>query len=211
MFTGLVEDLGSIIEKGKNFILVNSKLIDIKLGDSLAVNGICLSVVKINESIKNTKNFKLEITPETFSRTTLKNIKKREKVNLERAMLMNDRFNGHIVQGHVDGIAKLTNITIKDNSKILKFYVKDKNLLDNIIEKGSISVDGISLTIAKNFLNGFTVSIIPETWENTNLQFKKIGNFFNIETDIITKKSNNKINDDQSLKNLLKKEGFFYL
>lgn len=207
MFTGLIEDLGFIYKKGSNFIVVNSILKDVKIGDSLAINGVCLTVVKIENSQKNSNNFTLDIMPETLKRTNLGKLHNNEKINIERALTLNSRLDGHIVQGHVETTAKIKNISIKNNSKIIELIPNEKKIIENIIEKGSISIDGISLTIVNVNKNSFSVSIIPETWKKTNIQYKKINSLCNIETDIITKTINSKTKNID-IKTLLKEEGF---
>ena len=206
MFTGLIEDIGILTQKGKNFLFVRTKLDDIKLGDSLSVSGVCLTVVEMNSSSTSCV-VKLDVMPETFVRTNLKFLKTNSTVNLERALKLNDRLGGHIVQGHVEGIGKLSSVTKKDNARILKITV-NKQVLGNIVTKGSVALDGISLTVAGKSVNSFSVSVIPETWEKTNLRLRKTGDFLNIETDFLLKNAGTKQNNDKRMVNLLKEEGF---
>lgn len=187
MFTGIIEEIGHIaaIEKGnrsaKLVITANKILQDIKLGDSIAVNGICLTACHITK-----QNFTADVMAETMNRSNLGELKKGSAVNLERAMPANGRFGGHIVSGHVDGTGTITNfkkdenavwVTIKANATILKY----------IVEKGSITIDGISLTVAFVDDSCFQVSIIPHTADETILLHKKVGDTVNLECDVIGK------------------------
>jgi riboflavin synthase len=115
MFTGLIEDVGEILKKGNNYLIIKTGLENIKIGDSVAVNGACLTAVEIMA-----KNIKFDVMPETFDRSNLKFLPTNSKVNLERAMILGERLDGHIVQGHVEGLGKFSSIRIKDNAKILK-------------------------------------------------------------------------------------------
>ncbi len=187
MFTGIIEEIGHIaaIEKGnrsaKLVITANKILQDIKLGDSIAVNGICLTACHIAK-----QNFTADVMAETMNRSNLGELKKGSAVNLERAIPANGRFGGHIVSGHVDGTGTITNfkkdenavwVTIKANATILKY----------IVEKGSIAIDGISLTVAFVDDSCFQVSIIPHTADETILLHKKVGDTVNLECDVIGK------------------------
>lgn len=187
MFTGIVEEIGYIekIEKGshsaKLTISAEKILQGISLGDSIAVNGICLTACHITK-----QNFTADVMAETMHRSNLGQLKKGSAVNLERAMSATARFGGHIVSGHVDGTGKISHlkkddiavwVTIETNQKILKY----------IVEKGSIAIDGISLTVAYVDENCFKVSIIPHTAEKTILLQKKVGDTVNLECDIIGK------------------------
>jgi riboflavin synthase len=187
MFTGIIEEIGIIknIKKGANsatLIISCSKIFyDLKLGDSVSTNGVCLTVTKINNS-----SFSADVMNETLSKSSLGNLKIGSRVNLERAIPANGRFGGHIVSGHIDGTGKIILIkkddiavwyTIKTNSKIMQY----------IIEKGSIAIDGISLTIAQITHDSFSVSVIPHTTKETTLSEKNIGCLVNLENDIIGK------------------------
>lgn len=187
MFTGIIEETGIIksIKKGPDsFVLtVQGKEIfsDLKPGHSVAVNGICLTVTGISGNI-----FTADVMNETLNRSSLKALKTGSKVNLERAMAANGRFGGHIVSGHIDGTGVITKIetdgnatwyTIKSDSKIIKY----------IVEKGSIAIDGISLTVAKTQQQSFCVSVIPHTMKGTILPEKATGDIVNLENDCIGK------------------------
>lgn len=183
MFTGIVEELGKVQTITENKINIEAKTVldDAKLGDSIAVNGVCLTVTNLSS-----KGFEADISPETKRVTALKYLKSGSLVNLERAMPANGRFGGHMVLGHVDGLGKgkyikkegeFYSLTIEVPSEISKYVVK----------KGSIAINGISLTVADAASNMITIAVIPHTYENTNLKTLQIGDFVNIETDITAK------------------------
>jgi riboflavin synthase len=188
MFTGIVEEIGTVtaIRKTGNAIRLGIRtgitFDDLKTGDSLCVNGVCLTVT----SLQNNKVVFADVSPETIRKTGFSQLKTNSKVNLERAMLNNGRFGGHFVTGHIDGTATLLKITREDNSFIYTFSCS-KEITDDIVKKGSITVNGISLTIADFTDTSFSVAIIPHTIQNTNLQFLKTGNSVNIECDILGK------------------------
>ena len=186
MFTGIIEDLGILkkIEKeeGNINLYFKSKLTqELKIDQSLSHNGVCLTVVSVDNDI-----YKVTAIKETLDKSNLGELKVNSIVNLERAMKSNARLDGHYVQGHVDQIAKCLNVKETDGSWYYEFGYD--NTLNNItIEKGSIAVNGVSLTVVDSKLNGFSVAIIPYTYNNTN--FKKIqrGDTVNIEFDMIGK------------------------
>lgn len=194
MFTGLIEDLGKItdivsVQNGKKIIVeTNLPTGEIKIGDSISINGACQTVVKIDNN-----KLAFEAMAETLNRTNFNNLKKGDIVNLERAMALNSRFDGHFVSGHIDCIATLLEIKNDGLAKIFKFEC-DTNL---IIEKGSISINGISLTISKVEDNYFEVSILPYTLDNTNLKTLKTGDNVNIEYDMIGKYIKKFVNPDK--------------
>ncbi|WP_423363253.1 riboflavin synthase [Mycoplasma sp. P36-A1] len=187
MFTGIVEEMGNIksVIKGNNIysLEIEAKIIikDMEVGDSVAVNGICLTVTSFNNY-----SFKVDVMPETITRTSLSNIKHNSKVNLERAMSLNSRFGGHIVTGHIDGTATLISTRMDVNAKWFKFKC-DNKLMNYIVEKGSICIDGISLTVASVEKNNFSVSIIPHTLSNSILNNLRINSIVNIENDYLAK------------------------
>lgn len=187
MFTGLVEEIGKIIKitKGRNSyqfsIQAEKVLSDIKLGDSVATNGACLTVVERTNS-----SFTVDIMAETVKRTNFGKMKLGDTVNLERAMLLSDRLGGHLVSGHIDGIGKISNIKKEDIANIISVEAP-KDLLYQMLNKGSITIDGISLTILSVSEKYFQVSIIPHTAQETTLIKKKTGDFVNLETDMIGK------------------------
>ena len=183
MFTGIVEEIGKILFVTKNRITVEAKTVteDAKIGDSIAVNGVCLTVTAINSN-----GFDADVSPETFRVTNLGKLKNGSLVNLERAMPMNGRFGGHIVSGHVDGIGKIC-LMQKDNEFYNLVIELDEKESKYVVKKGSITINGISLTVAEIDGNIVRVAIIPHTFENTSLKTLKTGDYVNIETDIISK------------------------
>ena len=187
MFTGIIEEIGVIknIKRGtkSSILTIEGNVIceDLKLGDSVAVNGVCLTVTTIN---KNT--FTADVMFETLNRSSLGSLNIGSNVNLERAMSANGRFGGHIVSGHIDGTGKIINKKVVDNA-VLYYVSADKKILNYIIEKGSIAIDGISLTIVDITNSYFSVSIIPHTLSNTILIQKNIGDIVNLENDCIGK------------------------
>jgi len=210
MFSGLIEKIGKIENIDLNNLgarlsyscdFINPETI--KTGDSIALNGVCLTVTSIKNNI-----YTSDVMKETLDCTNLKELKKGDSVNLERAMSVNSRFDGHIVSGHIDTVAKVKNITNDGFSKRIEF-ICDNEL---IILKGSICVNGISLTVSKVFENGFEVSLIPTTIQNTNLNTVKIGDSVNIEYDIIgkyVKKFIKKEADSKISIDFLKENGFY--
>lgn len=182
MFTGIVEEIGTVLKPKAPLIVKVSKILeDIHIGDSIAVNGICLTVTSYTiESIT------LDVMNETYSRTNLGNLKAGDTVNIERAMVANGRFGGHIVSGHIDGIGTLTNITDDGIAKWLTITT-NKDLLNYIIMKGSVTLDGVSLTVAYVDNTSFKISLIPHTQSETTLLSKGIGAIINIENDILGK------------------------
>lgn len=187
MFTGIVEEVGSIstiYQKGESIILtINAKKIlhDVRLGDSIAVNGVCLTVTSFND-----KKFSVDVMPETFRATSLRSLKKGSKVNLERAMSAGGRFGGHFVSGHVDGIGVILSKKQKDNAVYYEIEA-GRELLKYIILKGSISIDGTSLTVFGVSDNTFTISLIPHTRLETILGIKEEGDIVNLECDMLGK------------------------
>jgi riboflavin synthase len=206
MFTGLIEDMGTIKNISFSQIKVETKLGDIINGDSIAVNGVCMTAINVS---KNT--FLADYSPSTDSITTLSRLAQNSKVNLERALKFSSRLGGHIVSGHIDGTGKIEKI-----EKIKNFYrtiiLCEKNIYEYCVEKGSIAIDGISLTISSLLKSkyGFEIFIIPETFSSTIVQFKKTGDKVNIEIDIIAKyieKFTSKKTSNISLE-MLKRNGF---
>ena len=183
MFTGIIEEIGFL----KNFdgekieISCEKVLEDVKIGDSISANGICLTVTDFNENF-----FAADIMPETFRRTSLSELRSGGILNLERAMKISDRFGGHIVSGHIDGVGKITNIRADGNAIFINISA-EKNLLKQIAEKGSVALDGISLTVVDAGEENFSVSMIPHTREVTNFKIKRVGSLVNIETDVLAK------------------------
>lgn len=187
MFTGIVEELGTVISlkrgsKAAVLTLKGDKIFeDLKLGDSVAVNGVCLTATYISGN-----TFQADVMNETFHRSSLGRLKKGDVVNLERAMAANGRFGGHMVAGHVDDVGELINVKQDDNA--VWFTIKaPKKIMKYCIEKGSIALDGISLTIAKLTEDTLSVSMIPHTIHHTNFGYKKPGDLINLENDMVGK------------------------
>lgn len=187
MFTGIIEEVGTIkdIKKGiKSAVLtiqgdvVTEKT---KVGDSIAVNGVCLTVTSLSQN-----KFTADVMAETMRRTSLGLLSKGSRVNLERAMAADGRFGGHIVSGHIDGTGRISDFTREDNAVWVTISA-DSGILRYIIEKGSIAIDGISLTVAYVDNRVFKVSLIPHTAKETTLLTKKTGDLVNLENDIIGK------------------------
>jgi len=188
MFTGIVEDVGIIKNirtktKEVNFTIGTSKIDinELALGESIAVNGACLTVVKIGKGV-----FSVEASHETLSKTNLSSLKVNSNVNLERALRMGDRLGGHMVNGHIDGVGKVDRVE-REGESIVMWFSLEQELSKYAVEKGSIAVDGVSLTINKVDGNEFSVNIILYTQEATIFREFRPGNLVNIECDIVGK------------------------
>ena len=187
MFTGIIESFGTIkrIEsagEGKRLLIgCDLDLSQSRIGDSIAVNGACLTAVRLG-----THEFAVDMAPETVSRTTFKNAKPGTRVNIERAMKLSSRVDGHLVSGHIDGTGTIAAIRRKSNAIIFTIQVKPE-LAADMIEKGSVAIEGISLTINRCSDTDFDVSIIPHTAQITTIGLKNLGDAVNIETDMLGK------------------------
>jgi len=187
MFKGIIEGLGTIQHirpSGKSMkmsLISDFDLDETKIGDSIAVNGVCLTAVQING-----RQFDVDIAPETVSKTVFQYIKSNDRVNLERAMRLSDRIDGHLVSGHVDGLGKITDRKNQDNAIIVEITTQT-DLSRYMIHKGSVAVDGISLTINRLEKDKFYLSIIPHTAKLSTIGFKPVGQWVNLETDMIGK------------------------
>lgn len=187
MFTGIIEELGTVSylnKKGNSAeikIVCNIVTHETKIGDSIAVNGVCLTVVSLFKD-----GFAADVSYETLNKSSIGIVKPSGKVNLERALTLNTRLGGHIVSGHVDCEGKIKSIENRDNSYSLKIGY-DAKIQKFIAEKGSIAVDGISLTVADIKKDYFEVAVIPHTFENTNMKYKRISDTVNLEVDIISR------------------------
>ena len=187
MFTGIIEEVGSVasIRKGAYscVLTVNASRVleDVHLGDSIATNGVCLTVTSFTSH-----SFSADVMHETLNRSSLGSLHIGSPVNLERAMLAGGRFGGHIVSGHIDGVGTISSIKEDDNA-VWYTVEAPSSILRYIIEKGSITLDGISLTVAKVANSNFSVSIIPHTRTQTNLASKKVGDVLNLENDLVGK------------------------
>lgn len=187
MFTGIVEEVGTLkaIHKGASSAILeiqaNVVLDDIHLGDSIAVNGVCLTATSFSPT-----GFTADVMHETLNRSALASLRPGSRVNLERAMAANGRFGGHIVAGHVDGVGTVRRIE-KDDNAIWYTIAAGPEILRYVVEKGSITIDGISLTVARVEDDAFAISAIPHTVAVTVLADRKVGHSVNLETDIIGK------------------------
>ncbi len=187
MFTGIIEELGKVkslkrTSRESRLVISAEKIMeDIHIGDSIAVNGVCLTVVLFSD-----REFTVDVMNETFMRSSLGNLRIGDEVNLERAMAANGRFGGHIVSGHIDGTARIKACFDDGNAKWYEITAGSE-LLEGIVMKGSVAIDGISLTVSKVSAQSFSVSIIPHTLDATVLKNKRPGDVVNIETDVIGK------------------------
>lgn len=187
MFTGIIEEIGtvkSVTRGAKSFTLTveaRTVLEDTLIGDSIATNGVCLTVTDMHNG-----TFMADVMPETVSRTSLSQLQKGSKVNLERALTLQKRLGGHIVSGHVDGTGRIARRYNDDNA--LWLWIEcEPSIMRYIVEKGSITIQGISLTVAKVQTGSFAVSLIPHTQEATTLHSAKVGDIVNLENDVIAK------------------------
>ncbi len=187
MFTGIIEELGTVIkvEKGSNSsrLSIAADIIlkegEVKIGDSIAVNGVCLTVVQFSR-----KQFSADVMAETLSKSTLREIRSGDRVNLERAARLGDRMGGHLVQGHIDGTGIIVGREKNDIASVYWIQTTD-DVLRYLVPKGSVAIDGISLTVVEVLADRFSVSLIPHTASMTTLGLKNNGDVVNLETDII--------------------------
>lgn len=186
MFTGIIEEIGTVKSLTgstvRRLVIASDKVINnVAVGDSVAVNGVCLTVTSIG-----TNELSFDAVPETINRSTLKDVRSGAKVNLEASLRAGKMLGGHIVQGHVDGIGKIESINRMADSVVIRISAPPE-IMRYVVEKGSVAIDGISLTIASEDEQGFTISVIPHTLEVTALGLKKHGDSVNLEADIIGK------------------------
>ena len=187
MFTGIIEDTGKVVGIKKDIdssqlTIVTPKIVsDAKLGDSIAVNGVCLTITHLTS-----EEMTVDVMPETVKVTTIHTLKLGDMVNLERAMSANGRFGGHIVSGHVDGVGTIRSKRPVSNAVYIEIEIP-RELIENCIPKGSITIDGTSLTLFQVSSNTVTVSLIPHTYAETILGMKSVGDKVNIETDMLGK------------------------
>lgn len=187
MFTGIIEEVGDVealSRRGTAALLEvrSTKVLEgMQLGDSVAVNGVCLTVRRLSSG-----SFQAELSEETLSRSSLGNLKKGNLVNLERPLLATSRLGGHFVQGHVDAVGKVMAIRVDGKFAAWKFHLPD-SIERYVVEKGSIAIDGISLTVASLTKGAIEVALIPHTLENTNLRTRQIGDEVNLECDVLAK------------------------
>ncbi|OGI60784.1 riboflavin synthase subunit alpha [Candidatus Nomurabacteria bacterium RIFCSPHIGHO2_01_FULL_38_19] len=190
MFTGIISKTSKVknINPNKDGLSLEilNNLRKVKLGESININGVCSTVKKF------AKNISFEYMPETLKLSNLDFLKKGDTVNTEQSICLSDRLDGHIVLGHIDTRGEIVNIAKEGNSKVFNIRMPKKKFMKFLVYKGSIAVEGISLTVAKVLKNNFLVKIIPHTLEHTNLKFKKKGNIVNLEFDILAKYANKK-------------------
>lgn len=187
MFTGIVERVGEIIsvsetDTGRRIVVASAGMESPDLGASISVNGVCLTAIDPEDG-----QFSLDVIPETLSRTNLGGLEAGETVNLERAMSAGGRFDGHVVQGHVDGTGTIEEVALGSDGSVTMTVVSQAELLRYVVEKGSITVDGVSLTVAGLAEGSFSVALIPHTLEVTTLGLRKAGDVVNLEVDILAK------------------------
>ena len=200
MFTGIVEEVGVITQKkispdGAN-ITIKAKNIfnDLKVNDSISCSGICLTVINVDQN-----EFKVQLVEETLNRTNAKNWDKGTRINLERSLLPSTRLGGHFVQGHIDDVVRITDIIPNKDSAIWQFSIP-KDLNEYIVQKGSICLDGISLTVADKNENYFSVALIPHTLSVTTWSNKNIDDSVNIEVDIMAKYIKSFLGENREIK-----------
>ena len=187
MFTGIIEEIGTVVAMtrgARSFSLevrAQKVLEDTKIGDSISTNGVCLTVTELSEN-----SFKADVMPETVSRTALQELTAGSLVNLERALSLQTRLGGHIVTGHIDGTGRISQRRNDDNALWISIECAP-SMLRHIVEKGSITIQGVSLTVARVDESSFAVSLIPHTQSVTTLHNLRIGSLVNLETDIIAK------------------------
>ena len=214
MFTGIIEEIGKIsktnpIAGGLSIKIEANKILDdINVNDSICIDGVCLTVTNFDES-----GFWVDAVGATLEKTTFSTTNASSSVNLERSVKLNDRLGGHLVQGHVNGVGSISEIQKLGENYLLKINVPE-NLEKYLIKEGSIAVNGISLTIADLYNNNVSISIIPHTWQNTNLKYKKFNDKVNIEIDILAKyaekllSGKNKTTEKNITENWLKEIGY---
>ncbi|MGP1585192.1 MAG: riboflavin synthase [Schwartzia sp. (in: firmicutes)] len=183
MFTGIVEEIGEIKAIGNGRLKVRAAVVldGLRVGDSIAVNGVCLTVTAFDAC-----SFTADVMPETFRRTTFGALPLGSSVNLERALSLGGRLGGHLVSGHVDGVGQIVDVREEKNARILRISAPP-DILRYVIEKGSVAIEGVSLTVAAVTAAWFSVSLIPHTREITTLHQKKSGDRLNIENDVVGK------------------------
>lgn len=211
MFTGIIEEIGTVVAMtrgARSFSLevrAQKVLEDTKIGDSISTNGVCLTVTELSEN-----SFKADVMPETVSRTALQELTAGSLVNLERALSLQTRLGGHIVTGHIDGTGRISQRRNDDNALWISIECAP-SMLRHIVEKGSITIQGVSLTVARVDESSFAVSLIPHTQSVTTLHNLRIGSLVNLETDIIAKYVEKMLgkNSSEGIMNTLEKAGFF--
>jgi riboflavin synthase len=211
MFTGIIENMGEVIEKNRNRITIETEWKDLKVGESISVNGVCLTVVE-SQNLRPSGSFTADLSPQTLKSTTLGALKIGNRVNLERALRLGERLGGHLLSGHVDGLGKVRAIVREEGGRLFEIATSPE-ILKYVISKGSIGVDGVSLTVVRVMDGrGFSVSIIPYTEKVTTFGFLKVNDSVNIEVDILAKYVESLINKGDNKTNIteefLLKKGF---
>jgi riboflavin synthase len=187
MFTGIITEVGTVrsirrIPGGlRPWIATGKVLEDLRTGDSIALDGVCQTVVAVEEG-----GFEVEVLPETLKRTTLGSLRSGRRINLETAVGLNDRFGGHLITGHVDGLGTIRARRPRTGDTVLRIAASG-GIMDQVVERGSVAVDGISLTVVSLLAGAFTVALIPHTLQATTLAAKRTGDRVNLETDLIVK------------------------
>jgi riboflavin synthase len=206
VFTGIIEEVGKVVSLVDYCLTAHANKVmeSMRLGDSMAVNGACLTVVNFSEG-----EFSVGLAPETLRRTSFGNLKVGDPVNLERPLAVSERLGGHIVQGHVDATGRITSMRPEGDYVIVRIN-SPKRLMPYIVEKGFVGVDGISLTVVKKGASSFTLSVIPYTMENTNLKGKSVGDRVNLEVDIVAKYVESLLAGEAQASLLSQKEGRRY-
>ncbi|MEE9315619.1 MAG: riboflavin synthase, partial [bacterium] len=190
MFTGIIEKMGIVVEKSPNRITIETEWKDLKVGESISVNGVCLTVAQS----QNLGRFTADLSSQTVSSTTLGSLKTGSRINLERALKLGERLGGHFLSGHVDGLGKVRAIVREEEGNLFEVTTSPE-ILKYIVSKGSIGIDGISLTVVR-VINGigFSISIIPHTKKVTTFGLLKVNDSVNIEVDMLAKYVENLIN-----------------
>jgi riboflavin synthase len=183
MFTGIVEEVGRVrtATPGRLVIGASTVMDDLKVSDSISLNGVCLTVTE-----RDTETFSVDVVPETLRRSNLGLLRQGDPVNLERPLAADGRYGGHIVQGHVDATVTVESIEVEEEALLMKFQAP-KSVMRYVVEKGFIAIDGTSMTVVNCDIQSFVVTIIPYTRENTVLGERKVGDRVNLEVDIIAK------------------------
>jgi len=211
MFTGIIEKMGKVIDKNGNRITIETEWKDLKVGESVSVNGVCLTVVE-SRNPRRPGSFSADLSPQTLKSTTFGSLKVGNRVNLERALKLGERLGGHLLSGHVDGLGKVKAIVKEKGARLFEIATSPE-ILKYVVAKGSIGVDGISLTVVRVMDGaGFSVSIIPHTEKVTTFGFLKVNDSVNIEVDILAKYVESLINKREEktgiTKELLSRKGF---
>jgi len=208
MFTGIIEEMGRVIEKNSNRISIETEWEDLKEGESISVNGVCLTLK--SQNLRPSGSFTADLSPETLKRTTLGALRIGSKVNLERALKLGERLGGHLLSGHVDGLGRVRAIIVERGARLFEITTSPE-ILKYVVPQGSIGVDGVSLTVVQVMDDaGFSVSIIPHTEKVTTFGLLKLNDSVNIEVDILAKYVESLINKGKTgiTKEFLLRKGF---